>query len=118
MGRTYSGTYTTDHHPDVVWAALPDVLADCGFEIKESSDTDRTLRAKKSMKNVTAKSVGRKSAHATFGEKLEVSVAAAGDRTHVELESRLVFGLIDWGENRKNIEAIRAELDTALRPPS
>ncbi|MFN3215935.1 MAG: hypothetical protein ACE367_05535 [Acidimicrobiales bacterium] len=118
MGRKFSGTYMTNRHAAEVWEVLPDVLADCGFAIEESSDADLTLRAKKSMKNATIKSAGRRSARATWGEKLEASVTADGDHTRVELESRLVFGLVDWGENRKNVEAIRSGLDAVLRPRS
>lgn len=121
MGRKYAGEYTLGHGSGAVWAALPAALADCGFEITESSDTELVLHAKKRLKNVSDKSVPmgdrRTTAKATWGEKLDASVHDEGGGSRVRLESRLVFGLIDWGENRRNVEGIRAALDVRLAPP-
>jgi hypothetical protein len=117
MGRRYRDSFVTPHGPDVVWEVLPAVIAACGFELQASSRTGGTVRAKKSMRNATVRRVGRHTAaRTTFGEILRVAVRRDDAQTFVDLESRLVFGLIDWGENRRNVENLRAALAEALGP--
>lgn len=110
MGRKYAGQFRMNQGVDEVWQTLPAALAECGFDVKASSDDERSLSAKKNMKNVTTKNLGRRGAKATWGEKLEASVTEDGDVTWLSLESRLVFGLIDWGENQRNVVNVHAEL--------
>ncbi len=120
MGRKYGDVYVTRMDVDAVWAALPGAVQACGFEVTSSSESERTLSAKKRMRNSSTKQLGpanaSRSAHATFGEKLEASVGSDGTRSRVVLESRLIFGLIDWGENQRNVSNIRRELDARLAP--
>lgn len=126
MGRKFANTYVMSQGVDAVWAALPDTLEACGFDVKSADDSQRALQAKKHMRNVTNKMVSldgisdhtntraRAPMKATWGEKLHASVSGDGARCELWLESRLVFGLIDWGENRKNVETIHAELEARL----
>lgn len=128
MGRKFGNTYVMNQGADAVWAALPEAVEACGFDVKAADDQQRSLQAKKHMRNVTNKMVSvqgltdnsiartRAPMKATWGEKLEASVSGEGDGARLWLESRLVFGLIDWGENRKNVETIHAELEARLAP--
>jgi hypothetical protein len=53
----------------------------------------------------------------TWGERIHVVTATnPGGGTQVVVESRLAFGLLDWGRNRENVQAILAALDGALGP--
>lgn len=51
----------------------------------------------------------------TWGERITVITATdPGGGTQVIAESRLTFGLVDWGHNRANVESILGGLDTTL----
>jgi hypothetical protein len=99
--------------------------------VTESDDDARALHGRKRKGKgdiatgnvaVPGSGVGRTApARKTFGEKLAVSVAeGSNERGSVSIESRLVFGLIDWGENKKNVDRffdlLRTRLTTDSRP--
>ncbi len=53
----------------------------------------------------------------TWGERVHVVTATnPGGGTQVVAESKLVFGFVDWGRNRQNVEAIFAALDATIGP--
>lgn len=53
----------------------------------------------------------------SWGERIHVLTATnPGGGTQVVAESKLVFGFVDWGRNRKNVEAIFESLDTTIGP--
>lgn len=53
----------------------------------------------------------------TWGERIHVVTATnPGGGTQVVVESKLVFGFVDWGRNRRNVEAIFAVLDETIGP--
>lgn len=114
MGRKYSGSKVYDRSPDEVWAVISGVAAQAAFKETASDATAMTFRAKKSLKDVDVASLGRRSAQKTWGENLEVQVRADGERTRVDAESKLKFGLIDWGANRDNVERFLGALDAEL----
>jgi hypothetical protein len=61
----------------------------------------------------------------TYGENLTITaVPTEGGATSLTVESKLKFGLFDWGNNRKNIDRVLALLaralpagDSSLPPP-
>lgn len=129
MGRKHSATKRFPHGIDEVWGALPSALEEAGMEIRETDDATRTILAKKAKvatASISAASLGgsphqRVEAAKTFGERIRVEVEASGDGTEVSVESKLRFGLIDWGENQRNVARIlatlRAGLDEASQRP-
>ena len=51
----------------------------------------------------------------TWGERIQIVTATnPGGGTQVVVESRLTFGLIDWGRNQSNVDEILAALDERL----
>ena len=46
---------------------------------------------------------------ASWGERIVANVSSGDSGTSVRVESKLKFGLVDWGRNKKNVEGI---LDT------
>ncbi|MEQ8716692.1 MAG: hypothetical protein RIE08_03710 [Acidimicrobiales bacterium] len=127
MGRKYESTQQFDASPDSVWEALGPVVDAAGFRVTDSDDDARTLHGRKRKGDIATGNVivpggriGRTApARKTFGEKLAVSVGAGSNgRTSVNVESRLVFGLIDWGENKKNVDRVFGLLGTRLTAES
>lgn len=54
---------------------------------------------------------------ATWGEDLTAQVWAEGPGTTVvSLTSKLKFGLVDWGKNKRNVAAIEGLIARALGP--
>ena len=123
MGRIYRHQARYSNSTDEIWEHLQPALAASLLTIKEVDEENRTVRAKKRFGDVTTGKVGLgyQPGHAkTFGEKVFVEVEEANGGTRVSIESKLVFGLFDWGENRKNCfrlaEAISASLAGELDP--
>ncbi len=53
----------------------------------------------------------------SWGERIHVVTATyPGGGTQVAVESKLVFGFVDWGRNRRNVESVLASLDQTLGP--
>jgi hypothetical protein len=53
----------------------------------------------------------------TWGERIHVITATnPGGGTQVVVESKLVFGFVDWGRNQRNVEAVLASLDATIGP--
>lgn len=127
MGRRYESTQQLDVPVDAVWGALASVVDAAGFRVTESDDDARTLRGRKrkgeiatGLVPVPGSGIGRTGpARKTFGEKLAVFVTEGSNgRASVSVESRLVFGLIDYGENKKNVDRLFSLLRTELTTDS
>lgn len=53
----------------------------------------------------------------SWGERIHVVAATnPGGGTQVVVESKLVFGFVDWGRNQRNVETILESLDETLGP--
>ncbi len=53
----------------------------------------------------------------SWGERIHVLTATnPGGGTQVVVESKLVFGFVDWGRNRRNVDAVLTSLDATLGP--
>ncbi|MEM9565194.1 MAG: hypothetical protein AAGA93_21410 [Actinomycetota bacterium] len=53
----------------------------------------------------------------SWGERIHVLTATnPGGGTQVVVESKLVFGFVDWGRNQRNVESIIGSLDDLLTP--
>ncbi len=62
-------------------------------------------------------SASRSMSTLSWGERLTVQMATSpGGGTQVVAESKLVFGFVDWGRNRTNVEALLASMDDVLGP--
>lgn len=127
MGRKYESTQQLDGSVDAVWGTLAAVIDAAGFRVTETDDDTRTVRARKrkgeiatGLVPVPGGGIGRTgSARKTFGEKLAVFVTEGSNgRASVSVESRLVFGLIDYGENKKNVDLLFNLLRTELATDS
>ncbi len=122
MGRKYEQTQRVTSDVGAVWVALPAALEDAGIKILESNKDILEIRGKKkkvSTAQVSTASMGGGSFQTapvakTFGEKITAQLADVDGGCVVTVESRLRFGLIDWGENRKNVDNILAALRSHL----
>lgn len=122
MGRKYKLTQRIANDVGAVWAALPAALEDAGIKVLESDKDTLEIRGKKA--KVSTASVGtaamgggsfQKAPIAkTFGEKITAQLSQVEGGCELTVESRLRFGLVDWGENRKNVENIQASLRSHL----
>lgn len=55
----------------------------------------------------------------TWGERIDVAVTSVEPgRSTAVVRSSLKFGLIDWGKNHANIEAVEAAVEAALAAPA
>ncbi len=53
----------------------------------------------------------------SWGERIQVVTATnPGGGTQVVIESKLVFGFVDWGRNQRNVESVIDSLDGLLGP--
>ncbi len=116
MGRKYESSQRFAVPVADLWSSVPDVLDEAGFEILEVDDSTHTIRGKKRKDAISTAEVhigvGRSTAPAakTFGERLHLTLTETASGCEVWVESRLRFGLVDWGENRKNVERVLAGL--------
>lgn len=128
MGRKSARTVTYQTSSDGLWDLLPMALDEAGIDVTEVDEPNMTMRGKKrkdqiGVGHVSVSGAYRTAAPArkTFGEKIVAQVARPSSpsdgpaRCEVMIESRLRFGLIDWGENKKNVTRIHHNLREAMK---
>ena len=124
MGRRFESTVRLEAVSSRVWEALPAAFEAAGIEVLDADAATLELRGKKkevSTAEMSGALLGggsssRISAAKTFGEKVTATVADEASGSSVTVERRLRFGLIDWGENKKNVENILGALRSKVDP--
>lgn len=110
VGRRYEDQRTYTASVEELWDRLPGALEAAGFRITSTDEATRTVNARKRRDAIATGAVGapvgdavaRGEARKTFGELMTVTLRPWDAGCTVWMESKLRFGLIDWGENRKN----------------
>ncbi len=104
MARTYRQRRIYDHRQTEVGQAVERAMYELGLEIKPDA-TEYEVRGARSMSTLS------------WGEQVKVLLATSpGGGTQVIVESKLVFGFVDWGRNRSNVEAIFTSMAALLGP--
>lgn len=87
-----------------VRAAAKRAVYELGMEVKPES-TEWEIQAGYSISPLT------------WGERVKALMATSpGGGTQVLVESKLVFGFVDWGRNQKNVTELFAAMETVLGP--
>ena len=104
MARRATGRRVYAQDRSEVRAAVEEVVGALGMRLEES-DGEWEVRARQPVSFMT------------WGERIQVITATnPGGGTQVVAESRLSFGLVDWGRNQRNVDDILARLDERLDP--
>ena len=99
MPRSHHDRRTYAHDPADVRLAVPRVMGELGLRLRPGAG-EWEVQASRPISMVT------------WGERITVTSATnPGGGTQVIVESRLSFGLVDWGRNRRNVDEILDALD-------
>lgn len=94
MWRKYSSTETFSADAGVLCDHLMSAFEDADIFVVDRDDQAHTVDG--------SASAGMRS----WGEKIVAKVTETETGSLVSIESKLKFGLLDWGKNQKNVEAI------------
>jgi hypothetical protein len=104
MGRVYRERRIYGCSQAEVRAAAERAVYELGMAIKPAS-TEWELQADRTMSALS------------WGERIKALMATSpGGGTQVLLESKLVFGFIDWGRNQQNVESFFETIETIIGP--
>lgn len=104
MGRMYRERRIYQSPQREVRAAAERAVYELGMEVKPAA-TEWELEASRSISPLT------------WGERVKALVATSpGGGTQVLIESKLVFGFVDWGRNQKNVVEMFASMEHLLGP--
>lgn len=94
MGSTYQERRIYDHTQAEVRSAVERAMYELGLNI-DPVVSEYEMRADRTMSTFS------------WGERIKVLMATSpGGGTQVLMESKLVFGFVDWGRNQKNVKAM------------
>lgn len=104
MGRVYRERRIYGCTQAEVRAAAERAVYELGMAVKPDS-TEWELQADRAMSALS------------WGERMKALMATSpGGGTQVVLESKLVFGFMDWGRNQKNVESFFETMETVIGP--
>ncbi len=100
------GTADFPYPKQQVFAALIDAIPTVkGMAVHAADEQSGYILAKSGMSLMS------------WGESIPMTVTETGPgSTRVEITSKLKFGLVDWGKNRRNLEAILGATWQRLNP--
>ncbi len=104
MGRTYTERRIYAEPQTKVRAAVERAVYELGMEVQPGS-TEWEIKASHSMSALT------------WGERITGLMATSpGGGTQAVIESKLVFGFVDWGRNQKNVAGMFEAMEALIGP--
>lgn len=104
MARRYQERRVFPQSQSEVVVIAERAVAEVGLKINGRT-ADHELKASKGIQS------------GSWGERIRFQLATfPGGGTQVIIESRLVFGLFDWGRNRENVEGLFRSMEVVLGP--
>ena len=102
MGRAYTATRSYSADPGAVVGHMPAAFESIDSQVESSDAASGTTKGSKGVRFLSC------------GERVSAQVSPADGGSTVTVESKLKFGLIDWGNNKRNVEGVLASLSKGV----
>lgn len=106
MGRKYSERREFQRNVEDTVRAVEVAFTECGFPPSRSNSPSAGMIEVRASQQMSL---------ASWGENVSAKVAAApGGGSQVVVESKLIFGFVDWGRNKTNVDQVLVALSRRL----